>query len=249
MGKGKVADDLLDHLSQQAGILERVPGLLETYDKQYKFLHLSFQEYLTACELLYRSEDKRPEGLSLFEGRRFPAGLADRMVAAPVLWANVLRFAVDELIYRDRTDDAYALLTRCCQPYRMGGDGLQPALLALQVALDVELLERAQPPGNGDYQVLCGDAQAILGDHDRFTPEQRDIAGRLLGSDPFPGHDKRPGSRCDPMVCPTSSGSRSPSSIPNPVRASGHTRKSHTSRWRPSGLLNTPSLAPSSRLL
>ncbi|MCB0231531.1 MAG: SUMF1/EgtB/PvdO family nonheme iron enzyme, partial [Anaerolineae bacterium] len=193
VGKGKVADDLLDHLSQQAGILERVPGLLETYDKQYKFLHLSFQEYLTACELLYRSEDKRPEGLSLFEGRRFPAGLADRMVAAPVLWANVLRFAVDELIYRDRTDDAYALLTRCCQPYRMGGDGLQPALLALQVALDVELLERAQPPGNGDYQVLCGDARAILGDHDRFTPEQRDIAGRLLGSDPFPGHDKRPG--------------------------------------------------------
>ena len=35
--------------------VEGGPGLLvATYEKQFRFLHLSFQEYLTACELLYR---------------------------------------------------------------------------------------------------------------------------------------------------------------------------------------------------
>ena len=47
IGRGRVADDLLDHLEQQAGmLLEQVdmgPGvLLATYEKQYQFLHLSF---------------------------------------------------------------------------------------------------------------------------------------------------------------------------------------------------------------
>ncbi|MCB0256677.1 MAG: SUMF1/EgtB/PvdO family nonheme iron enzyme, partial [Anaerolineae bacterium] len=193
VGKGKVADDLLDHLSQQSGILERVPGLVETYDKQYKFLHLSFQEYLTACELLYRQEDERPKGLPLFESRRFPNGLVDRMIAAPVLWANVLRFAVDELIYRDRVADACALLAGCCQPYRSQGTALQPALLSLQVALDTDLLERARPLDHADYGALCAIARDVVGDYEGCSPEQRDIAGKLLGSGPFPGHDRREG--------------------------------------------------------
>jgi formylglycine-generating enzyme required for sulfatase activity len=197
IGQGRVAVDLLDHLAQQAGLLlEQVSGvLLNTYDKQYKFLHLSFQEYLAARELLYRPQDDRPPGLPLREARRFPDGLANYLITTPVLWANVLRLAVDELINRKRTEDAGKLLTRCCEPYRQGGDSRQAALLALQVALDAELFQKTPPIDVHDYQVLCEVAATALNDAgaERFTPEQRDIAGKLLGSDPSPGHDTRKG--------------------------------------------------------
>jgi len=193
LGKGRVANDLLDHLSYQANILERVPVLEETYEGQYKFLHGTFQEYLAACELLYRSEDQRPPGLPLLSNRRFPGGLAQRMIDAPVLWANVLRFAVDELLTRPRIADACTLLNHCCEPYRNGKEGKQTALLALQVALDAKLLDKAKQVAATGYDILREDARRILLDYKEFTPEQRDIAGRLLGSGPFPGHDTRKG--------------------------------------------------------
>lgn len=198
IGRGRVADDLLDHLEQQAGmLLEQVgmgPGVLvATYEKQYRFLHLSFQEYLAACELLYRPQDPRPPGLPLLEVRRFPDGLANFIITAPMLWANALRLAVDELVYRKRTEDAWRLLCRCCEPYGDREDARQAALLALQVALDADLLQKTTSVDAQDYKYLCAVADQVLSDYKGFSPEQRDIAGRLLGSGPFPGHDRRPG--------------------------------------------------------
>ena len=198
IGRGRVADDLLDHLEQQAGmLLEQVdmgPGVLvATYEKQYRFLHLSFQEYLAACELLYRPQDARPPGLPLLEVRRFPDGLANYMITAPMLWANALRLAVDELVYRKRTEDAWRLLSRCCEPYQNREDSPQAALLALQVALDAEMLQKTTLIALHEYKVLCAVAAKVLNDYEGFAPEQRDIAGQLLGSDPLPGHDTRQG--------------------------------------------------------
>ena len=200
IGRGRAADDLLDHLEQQAGmLLEQVdmgPGVLvATYEKQYRFLHLSFQEYLAACELLYRPQDARPPGLPLLEARRFPDGLANYMITAPMLWANALRLAVDELVYRKRTEDAWRLLCRCCEPYEDREDSPQAALLALQVP-------RRGTAGQDDIgrcarlQIsLCRRRQG-LNDYKGFAPEQRDIAGQLLGSGPFPGHDTALASAC-----------------------------------------------------
>ena len=61
IGQGRIADDLLAHLETQAGMLletvETAPGVLvATFEKQFRFLHLSFQEYLAACEMLYRAQ-------------------------------------------------------------------------------------------------------------------------------------------------------------------------------------------------
>ena len=75
--------------------------LVATYEKQFRFLHLSFQEYLAACELLYRAGDARPVGLPVLQARRFPEGLAEHMQQAPALWANVLRLGVDELLFQE----------------------------------------------------------------------------------------------------------------------------------------------------
>ena len=63
-----VAEDLLDHLEQLAGMLleavDEAPGvMIATYEKRFRFLHLTFQEYLAACELLYRSDTPRPHDL------------------------------------------------------------------------------------------------------------------------------------------------------------------------------------------
>ena len=58
------APDLLRHLRVRAGMLleavEQSPGtLVAVYEKQFRFLHLSFQEYLAACEFLYREGETR----------------------------------------------------------------------------------------------------------------------------------------------------------------------------------------------
>lgn len=199
IGQGRVADDLLAHLEQQAGmLLEAVEGgpgvLVATFEKQFRFLHLSFQEYLAACELLHRSDEPRPHGLPVLPARSFPEGLAHYVIKAPELWANVLRLAVDELFYQKRAADAWELLSLCCEPYCRDGESVQAAVLALHVALEAEMFKavvdrRVRPY----YQDLHDAATAALVDHQRLTPEQRDIAGQLLGSGPFPGHDPRPG--------------------------------------------------------
>ena len=198
IGKGRIADDLLDHLEQQAGmLLEAVEGgpvvLVATYEKQFRFLHLSFQEYLAACELLYRPGDPRPRGLPVLETRRFPEGLAGRVTGAPLLWANVLRLGVDELLSRERAADAWELLSLCCEPYRKG-EAAAAVPVALAVAEETRLLagepERRIRAFRED---LIAEATTALTDHAAFTAEQRDVAGRLLGGNPYPGHDTRPG--------------------------------------------------------
>jgi len=66
--------------------------------------------------------------------------------------------------------------------------------LALQVAEETGLLAATPQRQLAAFCAdLCSVATAVLTDHERFTPEQRDIAGRLLGGGPFPGHDTRQG--------------------------------------------------------
>ncbi len=84
--RGDAADPLVDHLEGQAGILqelaERTPGaLFSPFAKRFRFLHLSFQEYLTACEYLFRSEEERPHGLRILKEWRFPNGLKKKGAA------------------------------------------------------------------------------------------------------------------------------------------------------------------------
>ena len=116
-----VAEDLLDHLEQLAGMLleavEDAPGvMIATYEKRFRFLHLTFQEYLAACELLYRPDSPRPHDLRVLQTRLFPEALVAHVCQEPILWANVLRLAVDELLAQKRDRDAWDLLSRCCQP-------------------------------------------------------------------------------------------------------------------------------------
>jgi formylglycine-generating enzyme required for sulfatase activity len=74
------------------------------------------------------------------------------------------------------------------------GDAAGAIPLALQVVEETRLLA-AEPERRlaAFCTDLCSVATAALTDVARFTPEQRDIAGRLLGSGPFPGHDTRKG--------------------------------------------------------
>lgn len=209
IGQGDIAPELLRHLRIRAGMLleavEESPGtLVAVYDKRFRFLHLSFQEYLAACEQLYREGDPRPYRLPVWPDRRFPDALAGRVAQAPALWANVLRLATDELLYQHRASDAWELLSRCCEPYRERGEAAEAAVIALGVAEEAGLFD-ALPDRRvrADYDDLRTTALKALTDHERLTPKQRDIAGRLLGDGPRddrgrllwppPGHDPRPG--------------------------------------------------------
>jgi formylglycine-generating enzyme required for sulfatase activity len=197
IGQGDIAAGLLRHLRLRAGMLleavEQSPGtLVAVYTQQFRFLHLSFQEYLAACEFLYREGDARSYRLPVWPDRRFPAGLAERLVAAPTLWANVLRLATDELLFQKRPLDAWELLARCCQPYREAGQAAEAAVISLGVAEEAGLFD-ALPDrrARADYEDLRTTALRALEDHKRLTPKQRDVAGRLLGRGPYPGHDPR----------------------------------------------------------
>ena len=86
---------LLDQVEQSPGAMASpAPG-------RFRFLHLSFQEYLAACDMLYRPGTAHAHGWRLFrdgedDERPFPDELVRRVLQAPRLWANVLRLAVDE---------------------------------------------------------------------------------------------------------------------------------------------------------
>ncbi|GEM_PF-870183 len=205
--RGDAADKLVDHLEGQAGVLqelaEKRPGaMLSPFTKRFRFLHQSFQEYLAACEYLYRNEQERPYQLLVPEHRRFPRGLKNQALTQPDLWNNVLRLAIDELIYQQRSDDAWELLSEVCLPY-IEGDGAYPnapqaALLALDIAEKEGFFEkydrRRDRKLEGFYRDLQAAAAKALTDIDHFpSPEDRDMAGRLLGQGEFPGHDPRPG--------------------------------------------------------
>lgn len=201
IGRGKIADDLLEHLERQAGMLldlvDEAPSVLVAPGaKVFRFLHLSFQEYLAACEMLYRRDAARPFGLPVPENREFPSGLAEYVRKQPELWANVLRLAVDQLVATRRPLDAWELLHECCEPYRRTGEAPQAAVLALQVALETaaDLFNQPRDARHaGFYQHLVEAAEKALTDHETYSLEQRFIAGKLLGGGPFPGHDARKG--------------------------------------------------------
>ncbi len=205
--RGDVADDLVNHLEGQAGILqelaEKRPGaMISPFTKRFRFLHQSFQEYLTACEYLYRSQQDRPHHLPVPDSRRFPEGLIDKVLNSPDLWNNVLRLAVDELFHQDRRDDAWELLSDTVRPYLEDANdhplAHQAALLALDIAERERFFASYNPRRDRKlrsfYEDLQQAAAQALTDVKRFRdPEQRDIAGRLLGQDPYPGHDPRKG--------------------------------------------------------
>ena len=139
------------------------------------------------------------------------------MTQAPDLWANVLRLAVDELLYQNRLVDAWELLSLVCEPYGRQGEAAPAA------APQAALLASADRPGDGVvrqrrrmagcvyfYEDLRQAATQMLGDHERFTPEQRDVAGRLLGARlHFPATTGARVWGCGPTACPTSNGSSS----------------------------------------
>ena len=49
----------------------------------------------------------------------------------PALWANVLRLAMDELLFQNRAPDAWELLSRCCEPYQGAARSPQQTAMAL----------------------------------------------------------------------------------------------------------------------
>jgi formylglycine-generating enzyme required for sulfatase activity len=205
IGKGETTPTLVTHLKWTAGMLldqvEQSPGAMASpAPGRFRFLHLSFQEYLAACDMLYRPGTANARaGRLLWDERPFPEALVTQVFQGPRLWANVLRLAVDELLAKGRVADAWEVLALCCQPYQKEGSSALAALLALDVAHKAGLFTTAPPwAAQHCYQTICDVAKQALVDRPSdglpgLTPEQRDIAGQLLGSDPFPGHDARKG--------------------------------------------------------
>ena len=189
------AEDLLDYLSQHAGIL------VSSAPREFHFIHRSFQEHLAACELTHNKPAERKP--PVLPDRRFPHGLLDRACQRPDLWSNVAQLAADELLASGRRKEFWYLLGSLCRPLLKDGQSAEAALLAVQIAEKRELFKLCIPPepefdeedwfsvARKSRPMLREAAKLILPDHQRFTPEQRDLAGRLLGS--LPGYDPRPG--------------------------------------------------------
>jgi len=199
-----LAEDLLDYLSQHAGIL------VSSAPQEFHFIHRSFQEHLAACELTCDKPSERKPPVSV--DRRFPQGLIDRACQQPDLWGNVVQLAADELLANQRHRDFWLLLGNLCRPLGGHKGSVETALLAVQIAEKRELLGQViSPEPDFDEEdwlstarkvrpLLQKAAQAILIDQ-RLAPEQRDVAGRLLGDGPRaedhtllwppPSHDQR----------------------------------------------------------
>ena len=210
IGRGEATPSVVKHLTWTAGMLldlaEQAPGAIASPEPgRFRFLHLSFQEYLAACDMLYRpgTPNARPrKGVrrgALWDERPFPDALVAQILQKPRLWANVLRLAVDELLAKGRMPEAWELLAQCCRPDQESGEVDLGGVLALQIALDAGLF-RTLPSWEVEpyFRTLHSAAQKAFEDHPReghpgLSPWQRDIAGRLLGDGPFPGHDLRDG--------------------------------------------------------
>ena len=193
-----VSQDISDYLSQHAGILvASAPG-------EFHFVHRSFQEHLAACELVHPKPAERQPPVA--SDRRFPNGLIDRVRVQPDLWENVVLLAGEELLVGNQENKFWRLLTALVQPYLQDGSTSAATGLALQMTEKHKLLSQGNLPttefwidpeqlamqqGQG---VVLRAATSTLTDIEHFpSPEQRDVAGRLLGSDPHPGHDTRKG--------------------------------------------------------
>jgi len=190
--------DVPDYLTQHAGIL------VSPEAGEFVFVHRSFQEHLAACELTYPQPEERIPAVPV--ERRFPQGLVRRVLERPDLWENVARLAGDELLAQQRENDLWRLLVEMVRPYLTKSrsstsseksnfsDGVQAAFLALEIARQYNLfaVERDEfDPLAHSAGVLRRVAVAVLTDYENFEPEQRLIAGQLLGS--RPGLDPRPG--------------------------------------------------------
>ncbi len=174
--------DVSDYLSQHAGIL------VEQAPEEFAFVHRSFQEHLAACELTHQISQPRIPPIP--EERRFPAGLLQRVLDRPDLWENVAGLAADELLAQKRQDELVRLLVDMARPYDRERTAPQTALLALSIANRLKLLDDELEEFDR-RQLLCRVALTALSDIERFDPEQRLIAGQLLGA--RPGLDPRPG--------------------------------------------------------
>jgi formylglycine-generating enzyme required for sulfatase activity len=178
--------DVPDYLSRHTGLLTS-----PEHGRLY-FTHRSFQEHLAACELVCRTPDAHLPPVA--PDRRFPHGLLQRLLAQPEKWENVVRLAGDELVVQGRMRELGSLLAACVHPYLAQGQGPTAAVLALELAGEQGLF--AADPGDlelrgSDFKVLHAAALRVLLDWERFTPEQRNVAGELLGA--RPEHDTRPG--------------------------------------------------------
>ncbi len=190
------AEDLLDYLSQHVGIL------VSSAPQEFHFIHRSFQEHLAACELTHDKPAERKPPVS--PDRCFPQGLIERAGQQPDLWANVVQLAADELLARERCREFWLLLGGLCRPLVKEQQFPETALLAVQVAerhkLCAQTIESEPDFDEAEWvsaarkslpQLL--EATKIILTDQTLSPERRDIAGKLLGNDPFPGHDPRPG--------------------------------------------------------
>ncbi len=200
-----ITQDISDYLSQHVGILvSSAPG-------KFHFVHRSFQEHLAACELTCaQPEARRPK---VEADRRFPQGLRTRVLENPSLWENVFKLAGDELLVQDREEQLWQLLVGLCKPYLQERISSEAALLALQIADEHALLTRpvAHDDTFGDGKhilishwctLLHETATKVFTDIDNCSPEQRDVAGRLLGGGAFPGIDTRRGVGCRELGLP-----------------------------------------------
>ena len=183
-------------LQDVAAYLEQHAGLLVSPKAQhFYFSHRGFQEHLAASELTCEAPEKRRPAIS--EERCFPNGLIERVRTSPALWENVARLAAEDLLGGKRTLDGWQLLSALCVPYVDADEMPQAATVALDIAAGLKLFNQEISRRDRrftDFEILRQAAEHAVVDYVAFaTPEQRDIAGQLLGSGPFPGHDPRPG--------------------------------------------------------
>lgn len=176
--------DVPQYLEQHAGLL------VSPSANHFYFSHRSFQEHLAACELTCREPGKRNPPVA--DERRFPHGLVRRLAAQPALWQNVAFLAAEELRAQGRQDELWKLLVACCRHTLKSGEPSPAGFTALEIAKRHSLfaIDPDEPP-YGLPAPLRERALAVLTDAIHFTPEQRNLAGELLGR--RPEHDTRRG--------------------------------------------------------
>jgi formylglycine-generating enzyme required for sulfatase activity len=178
-------NDVPDYLEQHAGIVNS-PRF-----RVLQFAHRSFQEYLAACELTCANPERRPP---VPQERRFPEGLIACVLQDPDRWDNVIRLAAGELVRQRREHDLWRVLPRLWEPYLEQKGSARTALLALDIAGEQGLFDGSFTRYDARQPTLVMAREVALRalvDWQTFTPEQRDLAGRLLGR--RPEHDTRAG--------------------------------------------------------